>query len=62
VIALHALWNSPIRIPLLGDMTGFVLFRVLLGLIGWVIILSLTQAGIRQVAMAQEDPVQDFER
>ena len=62
VIALHALWNSPIRIPLLGDMTGFVLFRVLLGLIGWVIILSLTQAGIRQVAMAQEDPEQDFGR
>lgn len=58
VVALHALWNSPLTVPFVGGMPGYVLFRAILGLVGWVIILSLVQAGIREVAAAKQNPGQ----
>lgn len=51
VIALHVLWNSPITIPVIGGFSGFMIFRLILGLIGWIIILSLIQSGLREVAL-----------
>lgn len=54
VVALHALWNSPLAVPIIGGIEGYFLFRVILGLVGWVIILALVQAGIREVATSKE--------
>lgn len=49
VAGLHMAWNSPLTIPVIGGMTGYFGFRLLLGVIGWIIILSLMQYGIKEV-------------
>jgi protease PrsW len=53
VVAVHFLWNSPIAIPLIGGMAGKTIFLLVLGLIGWLVVLMLVQAGIKQVARKQ---------
>lgn len=54
VAALHALWNSPISLPLAGETTGFFAFRLILGAVGWIVVLLLIQSGIKQVAAAKK--------
>jgi len=44
VVALHALWNSPLTLPVVGDMSGYLALRLVFGLVGWLIILLLVQA------------------
>jgi RsiW-degrading membrane proteinase PrsW (M82 family) len=53
VAGLHLVWNSPLSIPVIGGMTGFIGLRLVLGLIGWIIIFSLIQAGIKEVRSAK---------
>lgn len=57
VVALHFLWNSPISIPLIGGMAGKTIFLLVLGLIGWLVVLMLVQAGIKQVARKQKEVI-----
>jgi RsiW-degrading membrane proteinase PrsW (M82 family) len=57
VVALHFLWNSPIAIPLIGGFAGKTIFLLVLGLIGWLVVLMLVQAGIKQVAKTQAGEV-----
>lgn len=52
-VALHILWNSPVTVPLLGGMTGKVAFFLILGAVGWLVVLMLVQAGIKQVKEEQ---------
>ena len=54
VVALHALWNSPLQIPVVGPHLGFIGFRLLLGLIGWIVILLLMQSGLKEVRSARD--------
>ena len=54
IVALHALYNSPLVIPMLGPALGFWSLRLAIGLVGWIIVLLLIQAGIRQVRDAQK--------
>jgi RsiW-degrading membrane proteinase PrsW (M82 family) len=54
VVALHALWNSPLQIPVVGTELGFIGFRLLLGLIGWIVILLLMQSGLKEVRSARD--------
>ena len=46
-VLLHALWNAPFEIPI-----PFVPFPkfIIIGIVGWVITLSLVQSGIKQIA------------
>jgi RsiW-degrading membrane proteinase PrsW (M82 family) len=53
-VGLHVLWNSPISVPLLGGMTGDLAFSLVLGVVGWLIVLMLVQAGIKQVRQKQQ--------
>jgi RsiW-degrading membrane proteinase PrsW (M82 family) len=50
---LHFLWNSPLTVPVLGGMTGKIVFWLSLGFVGWLVVLMLVQAGIKQVARKQ---------
>ena len=52
-VVLHFLWNSPITVPLVGGLTGKVVFWLILGIVGWLVVLMLVQAGIKQVAGKQ---------
>ena len=54
VAGLHALWNSPLQIPFLGPTMGFFGFRLLLGLVGWIVILLLMQSGLKEVRSARD--------
>lgn len=53
VSVLHALWNSPISLPIVDETTGFFAFRLILGAVGWIVVLLLLQSGIKQVAAAK---------
>lgn len=53
VVGLHLVWNSPLTIPVIGGMTGYFGLRLILGLVGWIIILSLMQSGIKEVRTAK---------
>jgi RsiW-degrading membrane proteinase PrsW (M82 family) len=52
VIALHATWNSPLTVPLVGELTGLLLKSLILGVIGWLLVLMLIQSGLGQVRKA----------
>jgi len=54
VMALHALWNSPLYVPFVGDSLGLILKLLILGIVGWILILLLIQSGLSQVKKAQE--------
>lgn len=53
VAGLHLAWNSPLTIPVIGGMTGWLGLRLVLGLIGWIIVFSLIQTGIKEVRAAK---------
>lgn len=53
IAGLHTVWNSPITIPFMGDFTGYILSRLIIGLIGWIVILLLIQSGFKQIRVAQ---------
>ena len=53
VMALHATWNSPLTVPLVGDLLGFLLKSLILGVIGWLLVLMLIQSGLGQVKNAK---------
>lgn len=53
VMALHALWNSPLVFPLVGDFLGNVLKFLILGATGWLLVLMLIQSGLNQVKVLQ---------
>ena len=53
VIGLHALWNSPLMFPLMGDFLGHVVKWLILGLVGWILVLLLIQDGLNQVKKAK---------
>lgn len=53
VTLIHAVWNSPLGIPLVGDPWNGILKWVGLGVIGWVLILLLLQDGLAQIRNAQ---------
>ena len=44
--AMHALWDAPFNLP-------FYLKYIALGFVAWVALLSLIQAGLRQIRAAQ---------
>ena len=52
-VILHVLWNSPLRVPLFGEGTGYFLKWVILGVVAWIIVLLLLQAGLREVRALQ---------
>ena len=45
VMAIHAIWNSPLTVP-------FLLQSLILGLLGWLLVLMLIQSGLGQVKNA----------
>lgn len=45
-VVLHMIWNSPLQLPLLGTL-------IIIGVIGWIIVLSLVQEGLREVREAK---------
>lgn len=53
VAGIHAVWNSELVIPLVGDPWNVYLKYLGLGLIGWLLILLLMQNGLAQVRSAQ---------
>lgn len=53
VMGLHALWNSPLVIPLIGDFLGVVIKWLMLGVVGWILVILLIQDGLSQVRGAQ---------
>lgn len=55
VMALHALWNSPLTIPLLSGFPAMAAKFLILGLIGWMLVLLLIQSGLNQVKQARAE-------
>jgi RsiW-degrading membrane proteinase PrsW (M82 family) len=55
VMGLHALWNSPLVAPIVGDFLGTVLKWGIIGLLGWILVLLLIQSGLNQVKAAQSE-------
>lgn len=55
VALLHLTWNSPLSLPVIGDFLGFFGLRLLIGLIGWIVVLLLIQVGLKEVRMAKSE-------
>ncbi|GAB3327444.1 hypothetical protein GCM10027299_28070 [Larkinella ripae] len=55
VVVMHMLWNAGFDLPLLPSIFGIQFKHILLGLLGWVIVLSLIQEGLKQIKKAQKD-------
>ena len=55
VAALHALWDSPLTIPVVSPETADVLKGIILGLIAWVAVFGYIQDGLKQIRVAQAD-------
>jgi RsiW-degrading membrane proteinase PrsW (M82 family) len=53
VMAIHALWNSPLAFTFFGDFIGYVIKWLVLGLISWILVILLIQDGLNQVRKAQ---------
>jgi RsiW-degrading membrane proteinase PrsW (M82 family) len=49
VVCLHMLWNSPVDIPLLEGLTVYFGKFILLGFVGWYVLLQLLQADSESV-------------
>lgn len=56
VVLLHMVWNSPLTIPLLGETVGYFTLRIALGIVGWIIVFLLIQAGLKEAQLAQAQP------
>ena len=46
-IAMHMIWNSPLKLPMYGK-------YILLGVAAWLLILGMIQSGLKEVRAAQE--------
>ncbi|WP_128543200.1 PrsW family glutamic-type intramembrane protease [Larkinella soli] len=55
VVLMHMLWNAGFTLPLLPAIFGIQFKHLLLGLIGWIIVLSLIQEGLKQIRNAQKE-------
>ncbi|KAA9349561.1 PrsW family glutamic-type intramembrane protease [Larkinella humicola] len=55
VVVMHMLWNAGFDLPLLPSIFGIQFKHILLGLLGWVIVLSLIQEGLKQIKKAQKE-------
>lgn len=55
VMVMHMLWNADFSLPLIPAIFGIQLKHLLLGLIGWTIVLSLVQEGLKQIKTAQKE-------
>lgn len=55
IALLHLTWNSPLTIPVVGGSLGYLGFRVIIGLVGWMIIFLLIQSGLKQVRSAKAE-------
>lgn len=53
VALLHLTWNSPLTIPIVGDFLGYFGLRLIIGIVGWMVIFPLIQAGLKEVRFAQ---------
>lgn len=53
VVLLHALWNAPFGIPLLGPDLGILAKCALLGVVSWIAVLSYVQDGLKQIQRVQ---------
>ncbi len=52
VVALHCLWNAPIGIPFMGEW-GLIGKFLIIGIVGWILVLSYIQDGLKQIRAAQ---------
>ncbi|MFC5410381.1 PrsW family glutamic-type intramembrane protease [Larkinella bovis] len=55
VVVMHMLWNAGFDLPLLPSIFGIQFKHILLGLLGWVMVLSLIQEGLKQIKKAQRE-------
>ncbi|GAA4394725.1 hypothetical protein GCM10023187_00850 [Nibrella viscosa] len=55
VMTMHMLWNADFSLPLVPTLFGIQVKHLLLGLIGWIIVLSLIQEGLKQIKTAQTE-------
>lgn len=49
-VFLHMIWNSPIQLPLYGK-------YLLVGVVGWLVCLSLVQEGLHEIATEQSEAI-----
>lgn len=60
VVGLHSVWNSGLTLPIVGSPWDYYLKFLLLGVIGWVLILLLLHDGLAQIRSAcQSDPMEN---
>jgi hypothetical protein len=60
VVGLHSVWNSGLTLPIVGSPWDHYLKYLLLGGIGWVLILLLLHDGLAQIRSAcQSDPMKN---
>lgn len=57
VMATHAIWNSPLTVPFLGGLSAMLVKILILGAIGWMLVLMLIQSGLGQVRNAKNSEV-----
>lgn len=50
---LHAVWNSPLKVPMLGDLAGHIGKFLVIGFVAWVVVLSLVQMGLKEIRQVQ---------
>lgn len=55
VVVMHMLWNAGFDLPLLPSIFGIQFKHILLGVLGWVIVLGLIQEGLKQIKKAQKE-------
>lgn len=55
VVVMHMLWNAGFDLPLLPSIFGIQFKHILLGILGWTIVLSLIQEGLKQIKKAQKE-------
>lgn len=61
VVISHILWDAPQGVPFMGA-SGYLVKYLLIGVVGWIIVLSFIQDGLKQIRAAQkvteEEPVE----
>lgn len=55
VMLIHMFWNASFSLPLLPSIFGIQFKHILLGILGWIIVLSLIQEGLKQIKQAQQE-------
>ncbi len=54
VMVMHMLWNAPFGLPFFGAEWGAYGKMILLGLVGWIIVLGFVQEGLKQIQKVQQ--------